>query len=71
MGEPIAECEACNAPLYDGDKFRTDGNGFTGCMPCFPISDHLADERKFKRGPCYHKRLVAKRTPPLQTQGEG
>lgn len=53
MGERPT-CDACGAKLRS-DKYRTDNDGFTGCLPCFPVSNRPEDSNRFMRGPCYRK----------------
>ncbi|SEM55341.1 hypothetical protein SAMN05192583_0604 [Sphingomonas gellani] len=53
MGERPA-CGACGAKLRS-DKYRTDDDGFTACLPCFPVSNLPADADRFMGGPCYAK----------------
>lgn len=52
--EEAARCEACGAPLYDGDEWLMDDYGVIICYP--------AIERE---GPCYAHRVGS---PPTNQQ---
>lgn len=57
------QCDACGAPLKDSDQFRSDTDGFTGCMPCFPVSNKPEDGDRCMRGPCYRGRATNAQVP--------
>lgn len=51
------ECQACGAGLPVDDA-HTDSDGFTGCRPCFPVSNRPEDADRFRSGPCLRTHLL-------------
>jgi hypothetical protein len=50
----FVKCEACAKTIHHYDS-HTDGDGFTGCRPCFPVSNAVANADRFLHGPCSRK----------------
>lgn len=62
------KCDACGHRFRVDDKYRSDNDGFTGCLPCFPISNLAADKDRTMRGPCYINKPLF-RTPVADGEG--
>jgi hypothetical protein len=60
MTDERVKCEACGTKIPVANS-HTDGDGFTGCRPCFPVSNAVADADRFLRGPCLRKNAGAGR----------
>lgn len=50
--ELTVKCDACGESLRLEDS-RIDEDGFTGCRPCFPVSNYPRDADRFMEGPCF------------------
>ena len=56
MREPPVRCDVCGHRYKRGEEVHIDGDGFTGCRPCFPVSNKPEDGNRFLRGACPGRR---------------